>query len=571
MSHKQETKPEIHLIQFANYTRPVLSENKSRNWVLNGKNNEFYQTVIDLYNGSPTNASIINTYISLIYGKGIRAKNAARNTNDWAQFKTILNDKDLRKLITDYVIFGGFEAQVIQSNKKGLSEIAHIPTKLVVPSIENEDCEIESYWYSKDWTKLYQNTPVEYPAFSGTHKLEIYSLKPYTVSQNYFAEPAYMSGMPYAEMEMEIANMNVNSIKNGLSAGYIINIPDGKSLSDLEKTAFEKDIRKHLTGSENATRFVLSYNGRDAEITIIPIPINDNVHKQWESLNETATTKLLTAHRATNSSIVGISTASGFSSTAEEMEQSRTDLMKYVIQSKQDEIVGALEEILVKYGINLDLFFEPLTEVAGKPVELSSHVCLSDTQNNDIAEALILRGEDVPDGYEIVEEERCDIITLKENDLNTIVKFASVPVTPRKKSDQDTSLFKIRYRYAGSVTGQREFCKKVLNADKIYRSEDLDFNSVYNEDFAPKGSSSYNIFLYKGGVNCNHWWKRVILLKKDNETISVNEARKMILELEPKERRQAAWEENDKKVAKVAEPSNNWWSLQPNYRNSGTI
>ena len=67
MSHKQETKPEIHLIQFANYTRPVLSENKSRNWVLNGKNNEFYQTVIDLYNGSPTNASIINTYISLIY------------------------------------------------------------------------------------------------------------------------------------------------------------------------------------------------------------------------------------------------------------------------------------------------------------------------------------------------------------------------------------------------------------------------------------------------------------------------------------------------------------------------
>ena len=40
----------------------------------------------------------------------------------------------------------------------------------------------------------------------------------------------------------------------------------------------------------------------------------------------------------------------------------------------------------------------------------------------------------------------------------------------------------------------------------------------------------------------------------------------MILELDPKDRKDAMWQENDERVAKVAEPANNWWSLQPNYR-----
>ncbi|MBV1952736.1 MAG: hypothetical protein KUG64_11155, partial [Cycloclasticus sp.] len=103
-------------------------------------------------------------------------------------------------------------------------------------------------------------------------------------------------------------------------------------------------------------------------------------------------------------------------------------------------------------------------------------------------------------------------------------------------------------------------------ADKLYREEDLNFNSVYNEEFSPKGKRSYNVFLYKGGVNCKHWWKRTILLKKDNNQISVNQARKMILSLDPQERKDAMWELNDPKVAQSANPFNNWWSLDPTYR-----
>ena len=65
------------------------------------------------------------------------------------------------------------------------------------------------------------------------------------------------------------------------------------------------------------------------------------------------------------------------------------------------------------------------------------------------------------------------------------------------------------------------------------------------------GSNTYNIFLYKGGANCKHYFQRVIYLKKGNKKISVNQARKMILELEPEDRKDAKWKKNDPKVSKI--------------------
>ena len=192
-------------------------------------------------------------------------------------------------------------------------------------------------------------------------------------------------------------------------------------------------------------------------------------------------------------------------------------------------------------------------------INLSNHI-----------QKFISLGENISDDWQVIDERRCDEITLKENDLNTVFEFAQTPKTSKKKSKQDTSLFKIRYQYAGNPKGERDFCNKVIKANKVYREEDLNANYNYNEDFAPSGDDSYNIFYFKGGTNCKHWWKRVIYLKKNNKKISVNDARKMILKLEPGAERDAArYEKNDKKVAQIAEQDNNYWSLKPNYRNSG--
>jgi hypothetical protein len=97
---------DIRLIQLNNYIRPKIEENKSKDWVLNGRNNSFYQDIIDRRKGSPTNASILQAYTNLTYGQGIKAKNASTNTTDWVKFVSLLSKKDLRNIVDDFCMFG---------------------------------------------------------------------------------------------------------------------------------------------------------------------------------------------------------------------------------------------------------------------------------------------------------------------------------------------------------------------------------------------------------------------------------------------------------------------------------
>jgi len=521
---------DIKLITLSNYVRPDVVENKSRNWVLNGRNNEFYDYIIDRHNGSPTNSSINNSYIDLIYGRGLGFKNGINGTNDWAQLQTILNSKDLRKMIADYQIFGEFSFQVIETKGKDLHSLVHIAKEKVVPSIENEKNEIESYWYSNNWKKIAQNQPIEIPAFGVGKGKTIYCAKPYKVGKIYFSDPDYLAGLPYAEMEEEIANMNINSIKQGLSAGYIINIPDGKSWTDEDKESFEKKIRAKLTGSPNASNFILSFNGRDVEINITPFPVNDNIHKQWGFLTEESKNQIMTSHRVISPSLVGLSSASGFSSVADEMDMSEKQTIKRVIQPKQNFILDALNEVLVAYGINLDLYFKPLTEEVETPVAMNNHVCMS--ENIELEAILEKYAQDPPEGYELTDGTEYDL-----------------QMSAKQTSEQDTKLWKTRYQYTKGTSkspkgGSRLFCNKMMllaDTGKVYRKEDIELMSMQgvNGQFAHSGGK-YDIFLYGGGVNCYHRWERRVFKKKldadgnpkkgnamqQTDELNVNEARR---------------------------------------------
>lgn len=104
------------------------------------------------------------------------------------------------------------------------------------------------------------------------------------------------------------------------------------------------------------------------------------------------------------------------------------------------------------------------------------------------------------------------------------LKLTSTGVArPNAKSEQDGNKgnvqFKVRYRYSGDKTGDREFCKKMLSADKIYRKEDIiAMGSLpVNPGFGPNGSDTYSIWEWKGGAYCHHKWERITFVKKGLE------------------------------------------------------
>ena len=544
---------DIKLITLTNYVRPPLMEDKSRDWVMNGRLNQYYNYIIDRNNGSPTNASINESYTTLIYGKGLRTSSGALGAEGWGRLQTILRPRELRKMVRDFQVFGEFSFEIIESKGGELHSLTHVPKEMLIPAIANEKNEIEKYWFSRNWQKYtdIDYTPISFPAFGAQKGNSMFVARPYTVGNEYFGSPDYSSGLVFAEIEEELSNMYISSIKNGLSAGYIINIPNGTNYTPEEKEEFERQVKKKLTSSSNASNFIISFNDQEVAIDVTPFPVNSSVHKQWDTLTEQAKTQLMTAHRVISPSLVGLSSASGFSSVADEMDMSERQTIKRVIKPKQDFVIEALEEVLVHYGINLDLYFAPLTEekieVKEETAELSSHVCMSDGAPTELADSLIELGETL-DASEWTMLSSADVDYDTDGDLYDLVEFATSTGTarPNSKSAQDSKEIAIRYRYVGNPNPQRAFCKKMMQANKIYRKEDiLQMNKAgINDGFGLGGTNNYSIWLYKGGGKmsdnfpqgtCRHKWQREIYLKKGSsldvnsplaKTISTSEARR---------------------------------------------
>lgn len=544
---------DIKLITLTNYVRPPLMEDKSRDWVMNGRLNQYYNYIIDRNNGSPTNASINESYTTLIYGKGLRTSSGALGAEGWGRLQTILRPRELRKMVRDFQVFGEFSFEIIESKGGELHSLTHVPKEMLIPAIANEKNEIEKYWFSRNWQKYtdIDYTPISFPAFGAQKGNSMFVARPYTVGNEYFGSPDYSSGLVFAEIEEELSNMYISSIKNGLSAGYIINIPNGTNYTPEEKEEFERQVKKKLTSSSNASNFIISFNDQEVAIDVTPFPVNSSVHKQWDTLTEQAKTQLMTAHRVISPSLVGLSSASGFSSVADEMDMSERQTIKRVIKPKQDFVIEALEEVLVHYGINLDLYFAPLTEekieVKEETAELSSHVCMSDGAPTELADSLIELGETL-DASEWTMLSSADVDYDTDGDLYDLVEFATSTGTarPNSKSAQDSKEIAIRYRYVGNPNPQRAFCKKMMQANKLYRKEDiLQMNKAgINDGFGLGGTNNYSIWLYKGGGKmssnfpqgtCRHKWQREIYLKKGSsldvnsplaKTISTSEARR---------------------------------------------
>jgi len=386
-----EAQNDIRLIALNSYVRPDVIETKSRDWVLNGKKNGFYQYIIDRYNGSPTNAAINNSYIDLIYGRGLMNRNS--NVTDWLKFKKILNDKELRKIIYDFQLFGEAIFQIIPAKGSNqLPTLYHLPKQLTAPKRKNDDNEVEAYYFCEDWKRPNEDNVEELPIFDSNNpsKVACFPIRPYKAGKIYFSDPDYLAGLQYAELEEEISNYYLSHILNGLSFGYIINIPNGNSYSPEEKTEIERKIKGNLTGSANAGRFIINFNGTEAAVTVTAIEVN-NAHEQWQYLTSEARQQLLTAHRVTSPMLFGIKDNTGLGNNANELDVAEAQLMKRIIAPKQQFITDALETIAGALGLALDLTFVPLTgkaitnaDSSFTGIQVSSAIDVIDKVNNGL-------------------------------------------------------------------------------------------------------------------------------------------------------------------------------------------
>ena len=69
----KQSKSDLSIVNLSSYTSPQIKEVASKEFVSYGEDNNYFQYLIDRYNGSPSNNAIINGVSEMIYGKGLDA------------------------------------------------------------------------------------------------------------------------------------------------------------------------------------------------------------------------------------------------------------------------------------------------------------------------------------------------------------------------------------------------------------------------------------------------------------------------------------------------------------------
>jgi len=524
----------MELIQLNQYEERSYRETANKMGFVNyGDDNLFPQYLVDLYHSSATHNALSTTIAMMIFGEGFDATTLDGRLafDQWN-----LND-ELRKACLDFKIQGGFALEVNWSiDRTTIANVSHLPFENIRSGFVNEDEKVEYYYYSKDWNDK-REEPSEICTFNPErnieHPTQILYVKPFSPGSFYYPKPDYVGSINYIELDKEIGVYHINNMKNGMSPSFSIHFKNGIPPQE-ERNRIRMDIERQLSGASNAGKFIVTYSDDpERKPDFEPFQLSD-AHNQYQFLSEEVTSKIMVGHRVTSPQMFGVAVPGKLGGGGELAEASEL-FEKNVIAPARQVVTEAVKTLLRAAGLDAQL-----VQLSEEPQEVNLDGCV---------DYLTDKGEEMSDEWELIDESPVDYDLEKARDA--MWAFARVPSSnPNGKSEQDTEIIKVRYTYAPKSTQEssRDFCKKMVAAGKVYRKEDIEAASLraVNPGFGEGGSNTYDLFLFKGGARCHHYFSRQTYLRKNNKKISVNQAKKLIREAGVDAKRLP---ENDKRVA----------------------
>jgi len=547
---------EFGFVNLSTYTSPEVKEVNGADWIEYGADNNYFQFLIDRYNGSPTNNAAINGISQAIYGKGLNATDSNKKPNEYAQMVSLFRKDVVRRACYDLKLMGQAAIQVIYSKDRSkIVQLEHMPIETLRAEKCDADGNVPAYYYCNDWANIKKSDkPLRIPAFGmSKESIEIYYIKPYKSGFYYYSPVDYQGGLQYCELEEEVSNYHLNNIMNGLSPSMLINFNNGTP-NQQERQLIETKIASKFSGTSNAGKFILAFNdNKESQAEITPVQLSD-AHNQYQFLSQESTQKIMVAHRIVSPMLLGIKDGSGLGNNAEEIKTASLLMDNTVIRPFQELLIDSFDNILAYNDISLNLYFttlqpleftevdtdlqdkETIEEETGVEMSKDEPDFLSDELGAEILENL--KGETISDEWELVDELEADE-DISDEDWATICinekkslfrKFADeIIAKPDGFSYLDSKNYKIRYKYAvGSSKAlkdnnkSRPFCENMMGLSRsgvVYRLEGIDAASRdgVNSNLGHKGRP-YDLFKFKGGIYCRHKWVKVLYrLKKSTQ------------------------------------------------------
>jgi hypothetical protein len=332
-------------INFAESKIPVFKENKAKNYITYGTDNKYPQMLIDLYNSSPKHGALVSQKAQYIAGD--KTEVIANNTEQL----TIANDRlasinsyesfdDVKsKIAADLELFDGFALEIIWNKAKtSIAEIYHLPFQNVRISLDGH------YWYAEDWSDR-KLDPIYYYCWNPITRenKQLYYFKMYKAGQGEYPTAPYQSALKYIEIDTEIANFHLNSIKSGFSAQTLLQLFKGVPTSEEMRQTIKR-FKENFSGTDNAGSIIIQFNDPNETPSVVNNLAPSDFDKQFDILNQTVQQEILMAHRVTSPMLFGIKTESQLGGRSELIEAYEAFQTAY-IEPRQNQMDRALTSI----------------------------------------------------------------------------------------------------------------------------------------------------------------------------------------------------------------------------------
>ena len=568
-------KDKIISVDLSTSTSPLVQEVRGKDWIEYGDatgewKNLYPQFLIDLYYSSSITAAIVNATSEMINGEDLVISDEEdRNEEARVKLQNFMNNANsnetlhevLKKVAFDFKLQGAFALNIVWSkDRTQIAEVYHIPVEKIRCERPDEFGKTRAFYVSGDWSNTRSNKPYRVPAFNvndRTSPNQILYTGLYSPNMNSYYCADYVSCNNWALIDSKVSEFHLNNISNGFTGSFMISFANGIPTAE-ERNQIEQSLVSKFTGEKNAGKFVLTFSDDKTRVPEITSISPDDLDKQYIALQELLTSNILSGHRVTSKTLMGLDSANGFSSNADELLNASNFYLNTVVMPFQVQILKTLHKIFQVNNMDMPVQFvqlKPITiqfdsetirdvmtqdeiraelglpPLEGEAVESEFTTELS-TEKTELDAFIEEFGEDMSEEWELIEEEIVDgehqDFDYEEvlNELaNEKTELASTGTArPNSKDSQDgvnksfNDFYKVRYVYTQdnfltNKSGQkRDFCTKMTSAKKVYRKQDIIQmgSRAVNAGWGPNGSDTYSIWLYKGGGNCHHFWLRQI-------------------------------------------------------------
>ncbi len=247
--------------------------------------------------------------------------------------------------VRDYLTFGGFALHAIYNRLGELAEVYCIPLEFLRTNESRS-----RFWFSKKWSK-YSTKSIEYIAledrkeepsaiyyYSNSGRLQTYPISVFTpVLYDMYSEG--VSGKYVAK-----------TLDSGISARYVISLPNAQNLTDEQKSDIEKGIKAKFTGLENAGEFMLYFNNGSEGLEVEKID-SDDTGQTFNTISDSASLRIYKSLHATPALFGDPSHSSGFNSN--EYDEALKLFKKMTLKPLAEVIERGFNAVLGKNSIKI--------------------------------------------------------------------------------------------------------------------------------------------------------------------------------------------------------------------------